>query len=63
MVISFAQKGIGAGLESMTVNGAGWDGSINPKVCIFYSVFVLMGSFIFIKCFKPNSNSISKVRS
>lgn len=25
--------GIGAGLESMTANLVGWEGSINPKVC------------------------------
>lgn len=24
--------GIGAGLESMTANSVGWEGSINPKV-------------------------------
>lgn len=25
--------GIGAGLESMTVNPMAWEGSVNPKVC------------------------------
>ncbi|KAK8944474.1 3-ketoacyl-CoA thiolase 2, peroxisomal [Platanthera zijinensis] len=28
----FYDIGIGAGLESMTVNGPGWEGSVNPKV-------------------------------
>ncbi|XP_020679342.1 3-ketoacyl-CoA thiolase 2, peroxisomal [Dendrobium catenatum] len=31
----FYDIGIGAGLESMTVNGPGWDGSINPKANAF----------------------------
>ncbi|PKA58779.1 3-ketoacyl-CoA thiolase 2, peroxisomal [Apostasia shenzhenica] len=28
----FYDIGIGAGLESMTINGPGWEGSVNPKV-------------------------------
>ncbi|KAG0461881.1 hypothetical protein HPP92_020357 [Vanilla planifolia] len=31
----FYDIGIGAGLESMTVNSTGWDGSINPKAQVF----------------------------
>lgn len=32
--------GIGAGLESMTVNPMAWEGSVNPKVC--YSLFLVV---------------------
>lgn len=28
--------GIGAGLESMTANPMAWEGSVNPKVYVYY---------------------------
>nr|ACU21519.1 unknown [Glycine max] len=34
----FYDIGIGAGLESMTTNPMGWDGSVNPKVKMFEQV-------------------------
>jgi acetyl-CoA acyltransferase 1 len=30
--VGFYDIGIGAGLESMTVDSMAWDGSVNPKV-------------------------------
>jgi len=33
--------GIGAGLESMTVNSRAWVGDVNPKVYLFFSSFNL----------------------
>lgn len=33
--------GIGAGLESMTMNSVAWEGSINPKVCFFSFILSL----------------------
>jgi len=33
--------GIGAGLESMTINQMSWDGDVNPKVYLLFSSFNL----------------------
>ena len=33
--------GIGAGLESMTVNSRAWVGDVNPEVYLFFSSFNL----------------------
>lgn len=35
--ILFSELGIGAGLESMTVNNMAWDASVNPRVCFLLS--------------------------
>lgn len=33
---SLSKTGIGAGLESMSVNSVGWEGQVNPRVRILY---------------------------
>lgn len=45
--------GIGAGLESMTVNPMAWEGSVNPKVyCLLFWLYLLHKKFWFWHAFR-----------
>lgn len=44
--------GIGAGLESMTINPMAWDGDVNPKVCLSLS-FLLFHEGFSVNSFVP----------